>query len=175
MVLGIPPSAAKPFVKAMAVVGKKHEERKRAHNSLEHHLEEMKKASAKKKNISKHVDELQEHIAHVIQAEKQFAGYDLGTDEKLRELEQEVAMLEQQLQEEHEQHAMQIAQYKHTIDDMKRTFASLKTKMVELINDKRERDRRLQALHEKIEQGVATPSPSRPSYQQPPLPPGFRY
>jgi chromosome segregation ATPase len=165
--LSIPPSAAKPFVKAMAIVGRKHAERKQAHQLLHAHLEEMKRAAAKKKNISKHMDKLHEHISNVIQAEKQFAGYDLGSEEKIEELEQRIAELEQQLHTIHEQHVVQVTQYKRTIEDMRRTFASLKTKMIELINDKRERERRMQMLHEKIHQ--------TPSFHQPEVPPGFRY
>ncbi len=167
----IHPLAAKSFVKAMAVVGKKHAQREQAHRDLRNHIEVMKRASMRTKNISKHVDELHAHISKVIEAEKQFAGYDLSSEEKVRELEGRISQIEQQLQAEREQHAMQIAHYKHTLDDMKRTFASLKTKLIELINDKRERERRMQQLHEKIQQGISTPS----QIQQPTVPPGFRY
>ncbi len=169
----VTPQSAKPFVKAMAVVGRKHAQRQQAHKELREHIEEMKWASSKKKNISKHVDDLHTHIANVIQAEKQFAGYDLGSEEKVKELETRMSEIEEQLGIEREQHAMQTANYRHTIDDMRKTFASLKTKLVELINDKRERDRRMQQLHEKIQQGVSPPSPNQ--FQQPNLPPGFRY
>ena len=169
----VTPQAAKPFVKAMAVVGRKHAEREEARRQLNDHIEEMKRISTKKKSISKHIDELHGHIANVIQAEKQFAGYDLGSEEKVKELGARISDIEEQLGIERAQYAMQTAQYRHTVDDMKKTFASLRTKLVELINDKRERDRRMQALHEKIQQGVPSSSPSQ--FMQPNLPPGFRY
>ena len=174
MAFSVYPSAAKPFVRAMAIVGKKHAQRQQAHKDLREHIEEMEKNSSKKKNTPKHFDELHSHIANVIAAEKQFAGYDLGSEEKVKELEEKLSQIEQQMTAEREQSSMQIAHYKHTIDDMKKTFASLKTKLVELINDKRERDRRMQQLHDKIQQGVSMPAPQN-QFQQPNLPPGFRY
>lgn len=174
MAIGVHPKAAVSFVKAMSVVGKKHALREKAHKDLYEHIEEMKAASSKKKNISNHVDGLQFRIENVIAAEKQFAGYDLGSEEKVRELEERLSLLEQQFTAEREQSAMQIAHYKHTIDDMKKTFASLKTKLIELINERRERDRRMQQLHEKIQQGISTPSLQGQSLQSN-LPSGFRY
>jgi len=163
MISSIDPKVVKRFMRAMAVVGNKHAQRKEAHEHLEEHLAEIKKASSKKKNISKDdVSELHQHIKNVIEAEKDFAGYDMNSEEKVKILRARLAQVEQQLEQEKQKSALQIANYKHTIDDMKRTFASLKTKLIELINEKRERERKLDALHERIQQGVAMPSMPQP-------------
>jgi len=140
--------AAMPFVRSMALIGKRYAEREKAQKELGESLAALSKDAGKRKG--KQIDTLRKRILRLAEAERQFAGYRQQSTDDMRELEHQMAELEAQVAEERNRNEFIKTQYRRQVEDMKRTFAHIKSRMLELIEDKRRREDRLEALQERI-------------------------
>ncbi|MDA1196758.1 MAG: hypothetical protein O2779_02220 [Nanoarchaeota archaeon] len=66
----ISPDRFKRYVKHICFMAKKHQQRDQAHDDLQSHIKEIKKAASSKKSISKEIDELKKKMDAVINHEK---------------------------------------------------------------------------------------------------------
>ena len=150
---GIDPRAARPFVRAISLVGTKFVEREAAKKDLSDHIDKLKefhKRSKKKPALDKHVDILKQKMNDFLRKERQILGYSPQDDEKIIALEKRIDELEQLLDEERHSKTRMEAKHKDEIRQMKKTFAFLKSKLIEYITEKKERHKKLDAIHQQI-------------------------
>ncbi len=150
----------KPFLRAMALVGKRLKDREDAKKGLDAHIVEMKKGASTKKKFDSHVNTLKSHIASLVDAEKKLAGYkESGKKEEIA-LNERIITLESQLEEERQKAMLEKSSYQKQITEMKETFSQIKTKMLEMIDEKRKREERMALLSERIRKGTPSRMPS---------------
>lgn len=149
--------AVKPFLRSMAIVARRFEEREEAEKRLNSHLDEMQKRATGKKKPDTHVRKLREHIDHLVETERKLAGYKGENKEQTQALEEKITRLEGIITEQQQAFSMEKARYRKQIDEMKSTFAALKEKLLEMIDEKRKRDQRLATLHQHIRRSGSPP------------------
>ncbi len=142
-------SAVKPFLRRMALVSKRYAEREEAQKGVDALLFGINKASGKKQQ-DKRTASLKDAISRLVEAERKFSGYREPTTGKAPSPDERIAELEFQLEEQRCLNAEIRAQYRIQIEEMKHSFAEIKTKMIGMIDERRQRDARLAALQERI-------------------------
>lgn len=153
MIQDIDPRSVKPFVKAMALTGRRYLERDKAQQNLDSHIATISGNGKRSMNAAQ-TAKLRKHIQELVEKEKRLAGYNKSEKERIRRLEQDVQELQMQLMEERRDKARMKARYQHTITDMKQSFAFLKGKLREFIQEKRERERKMDAIHQRISKNI---------------------
>lgn len=152
--------AVKPFLRAMALVGKRLKDKEDAQKDLDSHIEQMKKGAVTKKKMDSHVSALKDHIANLVKAEKKLAGYKESPKKEEIALNERIIALESQLGEERQKSMLEKARYQKQINEMKATFSQIKTKMLEMIDEKRKREERMALLSQRIRKGAGARMPS---------------
>ena len=152
--------AVKPYLRAMAIVGLRLRNREEAQKGLDSHIEQMKKGAVTKKKMDSHVSTLKDHISNLVNAEKKLVGYKESPKKEEIALNERIVSLESQLDEERQKSMLEKARYQKQIAEMKETFSQIKTKMLEMIDEKRKREERMALLSQRIRKGAGARMPS---------------
>ncbi len=151
--------AIKPFLRCMARISRRYHDRDEAQKNVDAHLNVIKKAAGKNR-IGKHVEVLRKHISHLVSSEKILAGQRIASGDEGRMLGERVAELESLLDSERQKNIIIKAEHKRHVGEMKKAFADIKSKMLEMIDERRKREERLALLQQRIRRS-GQPMPPR--------------
>lgn len=146
------PRALQRFLTSMGKAGFKVKERDSARKALDNHYKKVCQAckKARRPSILKQVQKMKNHVEKLIKKEQQLLGYYPDYKSKADELESRIADLEERLLMERQERALLEEMHKEKVTHMKKDFSYLRGRLKDFINEKKLREKKLQALHDRI-------------------------
>lgn len=149
----ISPSHVKRFFASLCAVSGRYEKKLHAIKDLDNQLEKIKKYSKGKLDAGD-IPRLKSKINEVLESEKKILGHTRAETAKEKGLLEKIDELEHELQQAKQERDNAIEQNRKQIHELNDALLSIKMRMENLIEHKKEREERIMELEKKIKSKV---------------------
>ena len=148
------PKSFRRFATRFFLIGKINSERKKAGESINSHLEKMRKSIIKMRLSYKDIDLLKDKIENFVHWERTYSKFFKPEDKEKLELRAQINALEQELRDERKEKERIISENNEKVRQLTESLNDIKRHMGHLHLEKAKRQQRLKALEQKITEKV---------------------
>jgi prefoldin subunit 5 len=146
------PSQLKSFVRKLCIISSRYEKKQKAVENLDKHVDKLAKSKKIKKSDA--LSGLRSKIDEVLDAEKKIMGYRKSELSVEKDLKIRIENLEKDLLQARTERDKAVKYNRERIKEINDSLTSIKSKITEVADSKRERTRRLAELEQKISNKV---------------------